>query len=195
MFGFFRRKPAPQVDSPFDVTPEGVWEPAIVQFAPDARTIQLLMLPGSGHADGGISYQIEVNLIPFELRMPNTRIMARRENGRIVSVQHPGPKAKRWFRTHVDIPSMSREQLLASLVESPSHVVLRLETGATLEGWILDIDNTQVVFCHAPSPFYAQATGTNEMSPPDERIPLEEVVAWMDEDGQWHDIPRPPDPA
>jgi len=43
-------------------------------------------------------------------------------------------------------------------------------------GWIEDVTDDAVLVMWAPSPFYAQATGTDEMSPPNEWIPLEQIV-------------------
>jgi hypothetical protein len=104
MFGFLRskKKEVAPAESPFDETEEGSWEPGIVQFALDNRLFRIEMLPGSGH--GGIAVDVEMAAIPFELRMPNTRIMALRVEGKIVALRAPGPKALRWFEAYVDRP-------------------------------------------------------------------------------------------
>jgi hypothetical protein len=188
MFGFCRRKQEPVKASPFDETAEGTWEPGIVQSAVDSQTWEVLMRPGAGQTGGGITWTVQVDVIPFGLRVPNTRIMARREEGRVVAVQPPGPKARAWFRRYVDIPGMSREEVLSSLAECEGHVVLRLVSGETWEGWISEVGRAEILFDHAPSPFYAQATDTNEMAPPPERVSFDDIAAWLDEDRNWHDL-------
>jgi len=111
MFGFLRpkKKEVPPAESPFDETEEGSWAPGIVQFALDNRMFRIVMMPGSDHCDGGIDVDVEMAAIPFELRMPNTRIMALRVDGKIVALRAPGPKALRWFEAYVDRPQGERQ--------------------------------------------------------------------------------------
>lgn len=75
------------------------------------------------------------------------------------------------------------------LLEWEGHVVLRLRSGVTLEGWILDVDDQSLRFESAPSPFYAQATGGSAMAPPASDIPLGEIEAYLDDARVWQPLP------
>lgn len=75
------------------------------------------------------------------------------------------------------------------LLEWEGHVALRLRSGVTLEGWILDVDDQSLRFESAPSPFYAQATGSSVMSPPASDIPLDEIEAYLDHTRVWQAMP------
>jgi hypothetical protein len=72
--------------------------------------------------------------------------------------------------------------------EGDGHQCIRTRDGDVHEGWIDEIHESTLVFAYAPSPFYAQAHGTNEMAPPDATISLDDVVAWMSSTGQWIDL-------
>ena len=79
--------------------------------------------------------------------------------------------------------------VLEWLAEQEGHVVIRMRDGAVREGWIVEVKPTHIVFEQAPSPFHAQATGTDEMAPPPERIGIEAIAAWLDDDRNWHMMP------
>lgn len=85
---------------------------------------------------------------------------------------------------------MRRRAALDALAEQDGHAVLRLDDGTILEGWILEVDDDGVVFEHAPSPFYAQATGTSAMAPPTRTIPAGSIAAYMDEARRWRNLPE-----
>jgi hypothetical protein len=61
--------------------------PARVIYAPDRESIQILLAPGQGLADGGIPITISIDLVPFDLRMPNTKLLVAMRNGTIINVQ------------------------------------------------------------------------------------------------------------
>lgn len=81
--------------------------------------------------------------------------------------------------------SSTRRDVLLALAEGEHRVALRLADGSTREGWIAEVDEDAIVFEHAPSPFYAQATGTDEMAPPAERIALAAIVGYVGEQPGW----------
>ena len=83
----------------------------------------------------------------------------------------------------------SRSAVLALLDETTGHVVLRLRSGIVLEGWVVEIAERTLRFEHAPSPFYAQATGTSEMAPPAMDIAIDDIAAYLDPDGVWQLMP------
>ncbi len=64
-------------------------------------------------------------------------------------------------------------------------MALRLADGSTREGWIDEVHEDAIVFEHAPSPFYAQRTGTDEMAPPPERIAIAAIVGYVGEEPGW----------
>ena len=79
-----------------------------------------------------------------------------------------------------------RIAVLRALEESGERVGLRLADGSTREGWIVEVREDVIVFEHAPSPFYAQATGTNAMAPEEpERIAVEGIVEYVGEEPGW----------
>ena len=78
-----------------------------------------------------------------------------------------------------------RRDVLLELAEGEHRVALRLADGSTREGWIAEVEEDAIVFEHAPSPFYAQATGTDEMWPPDERIAIEAIVGYVGKQPGW----------
>jgi hypothetical protein len=65
------------------------------------------------------------------------------------------------------------------------HHCIRTKDGVVREGWIIAVGDTTLTFMHAPSPFFAQATGGDEMAPADEEILLEDVTAWMNANKEW----------
>jgi hypothetical protein len=60
--------------------------PARVMYVSGPRTIQILLAPGHGMVDGGVPIEIDLDLVPFELRTPNTDLIVTRRNGEIVAV-------------------------------------------------------------------------------------------------------------
>jgi hypothetical protein len=61
--------------------------PARVIYVPTKDTIKILLAPGQGMADGGIPRDIPLELVPFELRTPNTKLQVTMQNGQITSVR------------------------------------------------------------------------------------------------------------
>jgi len=60
----------------------------------------------------------------------------------------------------------------------------RFRDGRDFLGWVMDVTEDAVLVSWAPSPFYAQATGTAEMSPEDELVRFSDIelgsLAWWD---------------
>jgi hypothetical protein len=56
---------------------------AIVFGCLRAGELQLIVLPGVGHANGGIPFTVPVEVVPFELRMPNTQLWIKVERNSI----------------------------------------------------------------------------------------------------------------
>lgn len=61
--------------------------PARVSHVVNRSTIQLIVLPGVGLADGGIPRDVPLELVPLALRMPNTMLTVKMEGGAIVEVR------------------------------------------------------------------------------------------------------------
>jgi hypothetical protein len=83
---------------------------------------------------------------------------------------------------------------LARRRDEASKVGLRLADGTAFLGWVVEVGASHVVLAWAPSPFYAQSTGTEEMSAPDTSVPLDGLdstsLARYDEAaGCWVDFP------
>jgi hypothetical protein len=83
------------------------------------------------------------------------------------------------------VPSSRRDVLLA-LAEGDVRVALRLADGTTREGWIVEVHEDSVLFEHAPSPFYAQAHGTDAMAPEHpEQIAIAAITEYVGEEPGW----------
>lgn len=83
------------------------------------------------------------------------------------------------------VPSSRRDVLLA-LAEAGTRVALRLTDGSTREGWIAEVQEDAIVFEHAPSPFYAQAHGTDAMAPEHpEQIAIAAIVGYVGKQPGW----------
>lgn len=59
--------------------------------------------------------------------------------------------------------------------EDRSRVGFRFRDGREFLGWAPETDEDAVLVLWAPSPFYAQATGTDDWAPPDEWVPFAEI--------------------
>lgn len=85
---------------------------------------------------------------------------------------------------HASGPPLSRAELVR-VIEGweEGHVVIRLADGRTLEGWAWfeDGEPDLLTFSHAPGPWSAEGPG-------EERIPLDHVARWLDEDRSWRTI-------
>lgn len=80
----------------------------------------------------------------------------------------------------------ARRDVLLALEEAGERVALRLADGSMREGWIVEVEEEVIVFEHAPSPFYAQATGTDSMAPEEpERIAIEGITGYVGEEPGW----------
>lgn len=80
----------------------------------------------------------------------------------------------------------ARRDVLLALEEAGTRVALRLADGSTREGWIVEVEEEVIVFEHAPSPFYAQANGTDAMAPEEpERIAIEVITGYVGEEPGW----------
>lgn len=68
-----------------------------------------------------------------------------------------------------------------------------LVDGTSCMGWVMDVRGSELLFMWAPSPFYQQATGSSEDSPPDEwiafdRIALRSLSYWDPASKAWVDF-------
>jgi hypothetical protein len=66
----------------------------------------------------------------------------------------------------------------------------RLRSGQEFLGWVVEVREDAALVAWAPSPFYSQATGTDEMSPPDEWLPFTDIESsslsyWDDTARRW----------
>ncbi len=89
---------------------------------------------------------------------------------------------------------MHRDPGLRALLERSADAgdrhAFRLRDGREFLGWIVEVAAEAVLVSWAPSPFYAQATGTTEMSPADEWVQFTEIASgslarWDDATRQW----------
>lgn len=81
---------------------------------------------------------------------------------------------------------VERRDILVALEEAGTRVALRLADGSTREGWIVEVEEEVIVFEHAPSPFYAQANGTDAMAPEEpERIAIEVITGYVGDEPGW----------
>lgn len=79
-----------------------------------------------------------------------------------------------------------RVEVLQALEDAGERVALRLADGSTREGWIVEVEEEVIVFEHAPSPFYAQANGTDAMAPEEpERIAIEGITEYVGAEPGW----------
>ncbi len=60
--------------------------PASVIAVLSRTHIRILLLPGYGLADGGVPCDIPIDMVPLDLRLPNTLLTATMVNGNITSV-------------------------------------------------------------------------------------------------------------
>ena len=51
----------------------------------------------------------------------------------------------------------------------------RLYSGREFLGWVMEVREDAILVMWAPLPFYAQATGTDEMAPPDEWVRFADI--------------------
>jgi hypothetical protein len=68
----------------------------------------------------------------------------------------------------------------------------RFRSGQNFQGWVIEVGEEAILVMWAPSPFYAQATGSDEMSPPDEWVKFSDIEPsslsyWDDTAGLWID--------
>jgi hypothetical protein len=61
--------------------------PATVMAVLTRTSIKIVLLPGVGMADGGIPVDIPIDLVPFELRIPNSLLTVTVNNANIVAVR------------------------------------------------------------------------------------------------------------
>lgn len=61
--------------------------PATVLAVLTRTTIKIVLVPGVGMADGGIPVDIPIDLVPIELRLPNTRLTITMRGTDIVAVR------------------------------------------------------------------------------------------------------------
>jgi len=66
-------------------------------------------------------------------------------------------------------------KVLEQFSRSSERVTFILKDGRRFEGWIEEIKEGRVLLSWAPSPFYAQAVGSDESDIPDEWIMLSEI--------------------
>lgn len=91
---------------------------------------------------------------------------------------------------------MTEQQLAAvrlcfeRLAEGGARIGFRFRDGREFLGWASETDEDAVLVMWAPSPFYAQATGTDDWAPPDEWVPVAEIdlsslQSWNLAQGRW----------
>jgi hypothetical protein len=61
------------------------------------------------------------------------------------------------------------------LAEDRSRIGFRFRNGHEFLGWVGEVGESVALLIWAPSPFYAQATGTDEWAPPDAWVPFTEI--------------------
>jgi len=76
----------------------------------------------------------------------------------------------------LDSAGASIRLLFERFAETGAKHAFRLRSGQEFLGWVLDVGEEAALVSWAPSPFYAQATGTDETAPPDEWIPFTDIV-------------------
>jgi hypothetical protein len=80
-------------------------------------------------------------------------------------------------------------------VETGEKYAFRLRSGQEFLGWVMEVGEDAILVAWAPSPFCAQATGTEEMSPPDEWVRFADIepsslAYWDDAASRWIDFPE-----
>ena len=84
------------------------------------------------------------------------------------------------------VPVSQRIDVLRALSDGIVRVALALADGTTREGWIAEVHEDAILFEHAPSPFYAQAHGTDAMAPEHpERIAIAAITGYVGEEPGW----------
>lgn len=84
------------------------------------------------------------------------------------------------------VPVSQRIDVLRALADADVRVALELTDGTKREGWIAEVEEDAIAFEHAPSPFYAQAHGTDAMAPEHpERIAIAAIIAYVGEEPGW----------
>ena len=79
-----------------------------------------------------------------------------------------------------------RVEVLRALEDACTRVALALADGTTREGWIAEVGEDAILLEHAPSPFYAQATGTDAMAPEQPaRIAIAAIVGYVGDEPGW----------
>jgi hypothetical protein len=78
--------------------------------------------------------------------------------------------------------------------EAGDRVGFTFVDGTEFLGWVVEVDESGVVLSWAPSPVYAQATGSGNAIPPDESAPFDGIrtdsLARYDQSvGGWIDFP------
>ncbi len=61
--------------------------PATVMAVLTRTSIKIILHPGLGMVDGGIPVEISLDLVPFALRLPNTRLTVTMRKACIVAVR------------------------------------------------------------------------------------------------------------
>jgi hypothetical protein len=61
--------------------------PARVMYMPTRDTVKILLAPGQGMVDGGVSADIPLELVPVDLRIPNKELLVTIRNGSVTHVR------------------------------------------------------------------------------------------------------------
>lgn len=64
----------------------------------------------------------------------------------------------------------------------------QLRSGQDFLGWVIEVKEDAILVSWAPSPFYAQGRGTDDMSPPDEWVKFDDIEPTSL--GYWDDVTR-----
>jgi hypothetical protein len=90
---FRRKKAVPDQTAPLETIQSA---PAVVFARLTDDTIRIIIFPGFEMADGGIPYEVPIEVVPPELRMPNTKleVVLERETKRVVAVKRQDPETE-----------------------------------------------------------------------------------------------------
>ena len=126
VFDWFRRKSTVASQAaPLDTAESA---PGLVFARLTDASIRIVLFPGSGQADGGIPVEVPIELIPPDLRMPNTQLEVVLERATERVLAGPGQ----------DPETDSQGKVCAEGITSSPISVFDL-TGATPRGFFLNV--------------------------------------------------------
>jgi hypothetical protein len=95
IFDWFRRKSTAVGHQRPDVDPTEC-APGVVFARLTDDSIRIVLFPGLGQADGGIPIDVPIEVIPPDLRMPNTglEVVLERASKRVLTVRRQDPETE-----------------------------------------------------------------------------------------------------